>query len=74
MPPPREPRIMFRPLPVCSECWNRRNPGRAPYEIISGTVWNTATATPAPLESPECIDCQQPTESGIYVRMRVQWD
>ena len=53
-------KVMFRALPVCANCWNAKHPDR-PATIIKVSR----------LE--ECIDCQNPTNAGIYVRVRIEW-
>lgn len=56
----RQPWAKWRSMPVCNGCWNEHMPGREAAYVIAG-----------PEE--ECIVCEEPTTSGIYVRMRVEW-
>lgn len=54
------PRILFRPLSVCASCWQKRYPNRPAISVNNG-------------EKERCINCEETTTSGIYVRMRVEW-
>lgn len=58
--PERPPWVKWRNMAVCQGCWNERNPDRQAARLVSGP-------------DEECIKCEQPTNSGIYVRMRVEW-
>lgn len=60
----RTPWVRYRSVPVCAACWERRNPDRQAARLLperDGT------------DAEECMVCESPTVSGIYVRMRVEW-
>jgi hypothetical protein len=55
-----KPWVKWRSMTVCANCWIDRKFDQAPARVLD-----------APEK--ECIVCEEPTTSGIYVRMRVEW-
>lgn len=55
-----QPKVMWRTLPVCSRCWMDRNFDRLPARVIDAPV-------------ADCIACEEKTDEGIFVRVKVEW-
>lgn len=51
---------MWRSMPVCSRCWAERYPSREAISLKTNP-------------EVDCTVCEEPTTSGIYVRMEVRW-
>lgn len=52
--------VFFRNLPVCEDCWKEHSGEREPVRVAGDSLVS-------------CVMCEQPTASGIFVRMRLEW-
>lgn len=56
----RQPKVMWRSMAVCGRCWTEREGDRQPVRVIGS----------APVS---CIVCEEETDEGIFVRVKVEW-
>lgn len=62
----RKPWVGWRDAMVCDECWVARAGDREPCRLRSAPNADS-------FAEGECMVCEEPTASGIFVRMRVEW-